>query len=157
MFLSEKEIKKLVDKGEIQIQPFDEAFQLFSAYVDIKISNRYYRYPKEIELELEMLDLKNPYINIVEQDYISEKGVVIEPQRFLIFESLEYLKVPDNVMVYVQPKFRLAKMGLVLTNSGFLEPGFEGNINLCIYNTNNMPVRVFPDMTLCHILFAKVF
>ncbi len=92
MFLSEKEIKRLVDKGEIQIQPFDEAFQLFSAYVDIKISNRYYRYPKEIELEIEMLDLKNPYINIVEQDYISEKGVVIEPQRFLIFESLDSLK-----------------------------------------------------------------
>ncbi len=155
MFLSGKKIEELIQKGEIEISPFDKEFQLQKSSVDIRLSNRYYRYPKDIELELEMLDPKNPYLNILEQDYISEKGVVLEEKKFLIFESLEYIKVPENVVIFLAPKFRLSKMGLKIVNAGMIEAGFEGNIEICVYNTNDLPVRLFSNMSICHLFFAK--
>ncbi len=155
MFLSDKKIEELIQKGEIEITPFDKEFQLQKNSVDIRLSNRYYRYPKDIEIELEMLDPKNPYLNILEKDYISEKGVVLEEKKFLVFESLEYIKVPENIAIFLAPKFRLSRMGLEIVNTGMIEAGFEGNIEICVYNTNDLPIRLFSNMSICHLFFAE--
>ncbi len=156
MILSSKKIEEYIEKNLIEISPFDKELQLQKNSIDIRTSNRYHRYPKDIELELEMLDPRNPYMNILEQDYISEKGAVLEPGKFIIIESLEYIKVPEDITVYIQPKFRLAKMGIHIVNTGWIESGFEGNLEICIYNANEMPIRVFPEMRICHIFFQKV-
>ncbi len=156
MLLSERDILKMIEKGEISISPFDKDFQLKKNSIDLKISNRYYRYPKEIEPELEILDPKNPYLNLIEKDYISEKGSVIEPKKFFITETIEYIKLSENIAGFIQPKFRLSKLGINLINTGWIESGFEGNIQLCLYNTNDFPVRIFPEMSLVHIFFQRI-
>jgi len=155
MVLTGKEIERMIDEGKIRIEPFDKDFQLQGMSVDLRISNRYYRYPKEIEIELEALDPKNPYLNLLETDYISDKGTIIEPKKFFITESVEYISVPENIAIFLQPKFRLAKMGIEIVNTGYIENGYEGNIEICLYNTNEFPIRIFPGMSLCHIAFIK--
>ncbi len=156
MVLSSREIERYLDGKLIEISPFDKELQLQKNSVDIRISNRYHRYPREIEVELEMLDPKNPYLTFLEQDYISENGAVIEAKKFFIVESLEYIKVPEDICIYIQPKFRLSRMGLHIVNAGLIEAGFEGNIEICLYNANEIPVRIFPEMRICHIFFQKV-
>ncbi|NPA53136.1 MAG: dCTP deaminase [Aquificae bacterium] len=156
MILSDKKIEEYIEKNLIEISPFDKELQLQKNSIDIRTSNRYHRYPKDIELEIEMLDPRNPYMNILEQDYISDKGAVLEPRKFFIVESLEYIKVPENIAIYIQPKFRLARMGLQIVNTGWIESGFEGNLEICIYNANEMPIRIFPEMRVCHIFFEEI-
>ncbi len=156
MVLSGRSIEKLINEGVIEISPFDKELQLQTTSVDIRLSNRYYRYPVDIEPELEMLDPKNPYMSILEKDYISEKGTVIKPKSFIISESLEYIKVSENISISIQPKFRISRLGIQILNQGLIEQGFEGNIELCLYNAGDMPVRIFPDMAICHIFFLKV-
>ncbi|SNZ03010.1 dCTP deaminase [Persephonella hydrogeniphila] len=155
MILKYQQIKELIRIGSIKIDPFDEELQLQPSSIDLRTSDRFYRYPKEIEPELQILDPKNPYLNILEKDFISEQGIVIEPAKFLIIETLEYISVPENITVFLQPKFRLARMGLSLINAGWLEHGYEGNITLCLQNVNDFPVRIFKNMPVVHIFLSK--
>ena len=155
MVLRAQQIKELIDIGSIEIDPFDEELQLQPSSVDLRISDRFYRFPKELEPELQILDPKNPYLNILEKDYISDKGIVVEPKRFFLVDCMEYISVPDNIAIFVQPKYRLTRLGLQLLNTGWIEHGFEGNITLCLYNTNEFPIRIFAGMSLVHIFFEK--
>ncbi|WP_457639000.1 dCTP deaminase [Persephonella sp.] len=155
MILRQEQIKQLIKIGSIEITPFDEELQLQPSSVDIRTSERWYRYPKELEPELQILDPKNPYMNILEREYISDSGIVVEPKSFILVDSYEYIKVPENIAVHLQQKFRLVKMGLQLINGGWLEHGFEGTVTLCLYNTNEFPVRLFKHMPVAQLFFAK--
>jgi len=155
MLLNHKQIKELLKIGSIEIDPFDEEMQLHPSSIDIRASDRFYRYPKELEPELQILDPKNPYLNLLEKDYISDRGIIIEPSKFFLVESLEYIKLPENLAPFLQPKFRLARMGLQLINAGWLEHGFEGNLTFCLYNANDYPVRLFAQMAVAQIFLTK--
>ncbi|NPA58136.1 MAG: dCTP deaminase [Aquificae bacterium] len=155
MLLNSKQIKELLKIGSIEIEPFDEELQLQPSSIDLRTSDRFYRYPRELEPELQILDPKNPYLNIMEKDYISDRGIVVEPKRFFVVDALEYINLPENIAPFLQPKFRLARMGLELVNTGWLEHGFEGNITFCIYNANEYPVRLFAGMSIAQIFLTK--
>lgn len=155
MILKDFQIQELIKIGSVEIDPFDEEAQLQPSSIDLRTSDKFYRYPPDLEPELQILDPKNPYLNILERDFISQKGVLIQPKQFFIIETLEYIKVPENISIYLQPKFRLTKMGVGLINAGWLEHGFEGNITLCLYNMNDFPVRIFSSMPVVHIFLDK--
>jgi len=156
LILSENKIKDYIEKGLISIEPFDIEYQLNGLFIDLTLSERFYRYSQEILYPLEMLDLKNPYSNILEKDFISDNGVVIEKNNVLIVETKEYVKVDESIAISIENKFRFSKMGLQILNTGIVGNGYEGNIVVVLYNTNDFPVRIFKDMKICHISFAEV-
>ncbi len=156
MILKKEQIKELIKIGSIEIDPFDEEAQLQASSVELTLSDRVYRYPVELEPQLQFLDPKNPYLQIIEHEYISPEGIVLEPNQFLIFETKEYLKVPGNTSIFIQLKFRLSRMGIHLINAGWTEHGFEGNITLCLYNCNQLPVKLYAGMEVIHAFFEKI-
>ncbi|MBK3331567.1 dCTP deaminase [Persephonella atlantica] len=155
MILKNKQIKELIKIGSIEINPFYEEAQLQASSVDLTLSDRVYRYPVELEPELQILDPKNPYLQIVEREYISAEGIVLKPGSFILAETKEYIKVSDNISLHIQPKFRLSKLGVQIVNAGWLEYGFEGNITLCLYNCNQLPVRLYEGMKIVQVFFEK--
>ena len=155
MLLKESQIKQLIKIGSISIEPFDVEFQLHGSYIDLRLSDRFYRYPEDLRPEVQILDPENPYFNILERDYISDKGIVLEPGGFYIFETLEYISIPENISIFLQPKLRLSRLGINLLNSGWIGYGYEGNLTLCVHDVNAYPVRIFKDMPIVHIFLSK--
>ena len=155
MILKEDQIKQLIKIGSISIEPFDIELQLHNSYIDLRLSDRFYRFPEDLQPEIQILDPENPYFNILERDYISDQGIVLEPGGLYILETLEYLYMPENVSIFLQPKLRLSKLGINLLNAGWIEYGFEGNLVLCVHNVNTYPVRIFKNMPAVHIFLSK--
>lgn len=155
MFLKEEQIKQLIKIGSVSINPFDVELQLNGSSIDLRLSDRFYRFPEDLKPEIQILDPENPYFNILERDYISDKGIVLEPGGFYIFETVEYISMPENISIFLQLKLRLSKMGVNLLNAGMIEHGFEGSLTLCIQNVNSYPVRVFKGMPVVHIFLSK--
>ncbi len=153
--LKENQIKQLIKIGSVSIEPFDIELQLKSSCIDLRLSDRFYRFPEDLQPEIQILDPENPYFNILERDYISDKGIVLEPGGFYIFETLEYISMPENISIFLQPKLRLSRLGINLLNAGWIEHGFEGNLILCIQNVNSYPVRIFKNMPIVHIFLSK--
>lgn len=78
----------------------------------------------------------------------------IPPHGFTLAYSYEYIKVPDDCIVYVVGKSTYARCGLHL-NFTVLEPGWEGNITLELSNCTDLPLKIYAMEGIAQLQFFK--
>lgn len=79
---------------------------------------------------------------------------VIPPNSFVLTRSLEYLRIPDDVMVVALGKSSYARCGIV-ANVTPLEPGWEGHVTLELSNTTPLPAKVYANEGIVQLLFFQ--
>ncbi len=79
---------------------------------------------------------------------------VIPPNSFVLTRSVEYLRVPDDVMVLALGKSSYARCGIV-ANVTPLEPGWEGHVTLELSNTTPLPAKVYANEGIVQLLFFQ--
>lgn len=83
-----------------------------------------------------------------------EDFIIIPPNGFALAESVEYMKIPDDVMCIVQGKSTYARAGIVCIVTP-LEPGWEGTVTLEFCNTTPSPVKMYVGEGCCQVTFYK--
>ena len=152
MILSDRKIKELLDKKELIIEPLDEV-QIQPSSVDLRLGNEFLIYPDEIEI----LDVKNPDLgNQLKKVVADEEGFIIQPKHFILATTREYIKLPDYLTAFVEGRSSLGRLGLFIENAGWVDAGFEGNITLEFYNANSRPLKIYPGMRICQLVFARM-
>ncbi|MEM6431150.1 MAG: dCTP deaminase [Deinococcota bacterium] len=84
----------------------------------------------------------------------SSEVCIIPPNSFVLTRSVEYLRVPDDVMVIALGKSSYARCGLV-ANVTPLEPGWEGHVTLELSNTTPLPAKVYANEGIVQLLFFQ--
>ncbi len=79
---------------------------------------------------------------------------VIPPNSFVLARTVEYFKIPRDVLVICLGKSTYARCGLIV-NVTPLEPAWEGHVTLEISNTTPLPARVYAGEGVCQFLFLK--
>ena len=79
---------------------------------------------------------------------------IIPPNSFALTRSLEYLRIPDDVMVVALGKSSYARCGIV-ANVTPLEPGWEGHVTLELSNTTPLPAKVYAFEGIVQLLFFQ--
>jgi dCTP deaminase len=79
---------------------------------------------------------------------------VIPPNSFALAVSVEYMRIPRNVLCVCVGKSTYARCGII-TNVTPLEPGWEGYITLEISNTTTLPARIYANEGLVQVLFFE--
>lgn len=79
---------------------------------------------------------------------------VIPPNSFALAASMEYIRVPRDVLCVCVGKSTYARCGII-TNVTPLEPGWEGNVTLEISNTTTLPAKVYAGEGLVQVLFFQ--
>lgn len=82
------------------------------------------------------------------------RSCLIAPHSFLLCRSLEYFRIPRNVLVLCQGKSTYARCGLVV-NVTPLEPEWEGYITISLINAGPLPLRVYADEGIAQAIFLK--
>jgi dCTP deaminase len=77
---------------------------------------------------------------------------VIPPNSFTLARSVEYFKIPRDVITVCVGKSTYARCGIIV-NVTPLEPEWEGFVTLEISNTAPLPARVYANEGLCQIVF----
>lgn len=86
---------------------------------------------------------------------VSGKGYVfIPPNSFVLTETIEYIKVPRDCIVWVAAKSSYARAGLVV-NATILEPEWEGTVTLELSNTTPLPVKVYSGEGIVQLIFQQ--
>ncbi|WP_366656744.1 dCTP deaminase [Fodinicurvata sp. EGI_FJ10296] len=80
------------------------------------------------------------------------KTCVIPPNSFVLASTVEYFRVPDDVLVICVGKSTYARCGIIV-NVTPLEPGWEGHVTLEFSNTTPLPARIYADEGACQFLF----
>lgn len=79
---------------------------------------------------------------------------VIPPTSFVLARSLEYFKIPRNVLVLCTGKSTYARIG-VIVNITPLEPEWEGYITIAISNTSSNPAKLYSDEGIAQVIFFE--
>lgn len=79
---------------------------------------------------------------------------VIPPNSFVLARTVEYFRIPKDVLVVCLGKSTYARCGLIV-NVTPLEPGWEGQVTLEISNTTPLPAKVYANEGIAQFLFYK--
>ncbi len=79
---------------------------------------------------------------------------VIPPNSFALARTVEYFRIPENVLVVCMGKSTYARCGIIV-NVTPLEPGWEGHVTLEFSNTTPLPAKIYANEGACQFLFFE--
>ncbi|QIK36749.1 dCTP deaminase [Caldichromatium japonicum] len=79
---------------------------------------------------------------------------IIPPNSFALAHTVEYFRIPRNVLCICMGKSTFARCGIIV-NVTPLEPEWEGHITLEISNTTPLPAKVYAHEGIAQILFLE--
>ncbi|MGC8757131.1 MAG: dCTP deaminase [Caldisericaceae bacterium] len=152
---SDKWIKQQASKG--MIEPF-ESSQIGSGKISFGVSS--YGYDMRIADEFKVFTNINTTIvdpkNFSTASFVDFKGdeCIIPPNSFALGKSVEYFKIPRDILCIVLGKSTYARAGIIV-NVTPLEPMWEGYVTIEISNTTPLPVKIYANEGIAQVLFLE--
>ena len=94
--------------------------------------------------------------NFDDKNYVDMKGpeLIIPPNGFALARTVEYFRIPRNVLTICLGKSTYARCGIIV-NVTPLEPEWEGHVTLEFSNTTNLPAVVYANEGVAQMLFLE--
>ncbi|MEM6681199.1 MAG: dCTP deaminase [Pseudomonadota bacterium] len=154
--MSDKWIRKTAEETGM-IEPFVDR-QHRSGTISYGLSS--YGYDARVSSEFKIFT--NVDSAIVDPKNFSEKSLVdrpgdeciIPPNSFALARTVEYFRIPKDVLVICLGKSTYARCGIIV-NVTPLEPGWEGHVTLEFSNTTPLPARIYANEGACQFLFFQ--
>ncbi|RKD75640.1 dCTP deaminase [Sinobaca qinghaiensis] len=148
MILSDITIREMMKNNELTIEPCSEE-QIQPASVDIRLGHHYLKID---ENAIASINLNEPAKYV---EFESDE-VIIPPHSFLLATTNEYIKLPNHLTAFVEGRSSIGRMGLFIQNAGWVDPGFEGEITLELYNANRLPIILQSGRRIAQLVFASM-
>lgn len=156
MLLNDRRIRELAQKG--MIEPFVSENMGQGAQISYGLTS--FGYDLRVADEFKIFtNIRNAVVDpkqISAEAFVDFQGsrCIIPPNSFALARSVEYFRIPDDIMVLCVGKSTYARCGII-TNVTPLEPGWEGHVTLEISNTSTLPAVVYANEGLCQVLFFQ--
>ena len=154
--LSDKWIKQMSLEKEM-IKPFVEnqqrgnniSFGLSSYGYDARVSNEFKIFTN---VHSTVVDPKK----FSQESFVTKKEdvCIIPPNSFVLASTVEYFKIPRDVLVICLGKSTYARCGIIV-NVTPLEPEWEGHVTLEFSNTTPLPAKIYANEGACQFIFLK--
>ncbi|HJS86687.1 MAG TPA: dCTP deaminase [Acetobacteraceae bacterium] len=79
---------------------------------------------------------------------------IIPPNSFALGRTVEYFRIPRDVLVICLGKSTYARCGIIV-NVTPLEPEWEGQVTIEISNTTPLPARIHANEGICQFIFLQ--
>jgi len=154
MILSGEQIREYIRQGRILIEPFDERL-IGPSQVDLRLGSKF-----RIFRATNLVDPSDR--NSIEEntELVDSKGkpFVIRPGQLILGVTLEKVAVPNDLVASIEGRSSIARMGVFIhISSGHVNPGSGSRgpipVTLEILNMNPAPVKLYPGMRICQLLF----
>ncbi|HVA67503.1 MAG TPA: dCTP deaminase [Elusimicrobiota bacterium] len=127
-----------------------------------KISYGLSSYGYDIRLADEYKIFTNVYGAVVDPKAFDPKAFVdyrgpfcvVPPNSFALARSVEYFRIPRNVLAICLGKSTFARCGIIV-NVTPLEPEWEGHLTIEISNTTPLPAKVYSEEGIAQLLFLE--
>jgi len=144
-----------LDKG--MIEPFEER-QVRQGVISYGLSS----YGYDIRIADTFKIFTNVYNTVVDpkafdpRSFVDVKSdvCIIPPNSFALGRSVEYFRIPRNVMTICVGKSTYARCGII-TNVTPFEPEWEGFVTLEISNTTPLPAKIYANEGIAQVLFFE--
>lgn len=148
MILSDKTIQRMLAEGSLRISPLTEG-QIQPASVDIRLG-RSFTVVEDSSTGIITMENEIRYKTLETDTYL------LLPNQFVLATTMEYVALPDDLTAFVEGRSSLGRMGLFIQNAGWVDPGFEGEITLELYNANRFAIELKAGRRVGQLVFAKM-
>lgn len=153
---SDKWIRRMAQEHRM-IEPFVNG-QVREGVISYGLSS----YGYDIRVSNEFKIFTNVHSAVVDPKHFNEKSFidyhgdicVIPPNSFVLAQTVEYFRIPRNVLTVCVGKSTYARCGLIVNVTPF-EPEWEGFVTLEISNTTPLPARIYANEGIAQVLFFE--
>lgn len=148
MILSDGEIRELMESGLLDISPLEKG-QIQPASVDITLGNTF------AIVEDVASGIIDPTKSVSYTTFNTEHFLLL-PGQFVLATTREYIRLPDDLTSFVEGRSSWGRLGLFIQNAGWVDPGFEGEITLELFNANRCAIELSAGLRIGQLVFAKM-
>ena len=153
---SDNWIKKMALE-EKMIEPFTDK-QTTQGAISYGVSS----YGYDIRVTDEFKVFTDVFNTVVDPKNFNEKSFVtmvtdeciIPPNSFALARTVEYFRIPKNVITVCLGKSTYARCGIIVNVTPF-EPEWEGHVTLEISNTTPLPAKIYANEGIAQVLFFE--
>ena len=139
------------------IEPFAEG-KVRPGVISFGVSS----YGYDIRIAEEFKIFTNVYSAVVDPKNFDPAGMVdfkgevciIPPNSFALARTVEYFRIPRNVLTICVGKSTYARCGIIVNVTPF-EPEWEGYVTLEISNTTPLPAKIYANEGIAQVLFFE--
>jgi dCTP deaminase len=158
MILSDADIHRRLDEGDLAIEPLDDPeLQIQPASVDLRLGREF------LEFERTNIACIHPDSAAETDDYVSETVVpegedfVLHPGDFVLGTTVERVEIPRDLIAHVEGRSSLGRLAIVIhATAGIADPGYRGQITLELSNLGAAPVALSPGMRISQLTFTEL-
>ena len=154
--LSDRWIRRMAqEKG--MIEPFVDA-QKREGVISYGLSS--YGYDARVGTDFKIFTNVNSSVvdpkNFDQQSFVDRNTEVciIPPNSFALARTVEYFRIPRDVLVICVGKSTYARCGIIV-NVTPLEPEWEGHVTLEFSNTTPLPAKIYANEGIAQVLFFE--
>jgi dCTP deaminase len=153
--MNDKWIIKSAKKG--MIQPFEKS-QVGKGVISFGVSS--YGYDMRIADEFKVFDQDSAAFadpkNFADFHFKEFKGniCVIPPNSYVLARSVEYFKIPRDILAITFGKSTYARSGIIVNVTPF-EPEWEGFVTISIANLAPVPAKIYANEGIAQVIFLK--
>jgi dCTP deaminase len=94
--------------------------------------------------------------NFDSKSFVDIKGdvCIIPPNSFALASTIEYFKIPRDVLTVCLGKSTYARCGIIVNVTPF-EPEWEGHVTIEISNTTPLPAKIYANEGIAQVLFFQ--
>ncbi len=169
MVLSDRDIKARLKKGDLIIKDLDLDVQVGPSSVDLRLGDRFRMFKMS---DHSMIDPASYHDGLIKKWadgqteieectytrlYVSTKPFILHPGEFVLASLKEYISIPDDLVGRLEGRSSLGRLGLMVhSTAGYVDPGFSGHLTLELANVGKLPVKLYPGMRICQIVFQDM-
>ena len=139
------------------IEPFEDR-QVRTGVVSFGLSS----YGYDVRVADEFKVFTNVYNTVVDPKQfdprsfvdIREDVCIIPPNSFALARTIEYFRVPRDVLTVCLGKSTYARCGIIVNVTPF-EPEWEGHVTIEISNTTPLPAKIYANEGIAQVLFFQ--
>lgn len=157
MILSDRTIRQYVESHNM-IEPFVAHQEVPQGAISHGLSA--YGYDARVADEFKIFTNVNNAVvdpkHFSSESFVDRKGpeCIIPPNSFVLARTVEYFRIPRDILVICLGKSTYARCGIVV-NVTPLEPEWEGHVTLEFSNTTPLPAKIYAFEGACQFLFFK--
>ena len=154
MILSNEDIKKALEAGEIKITPKPKEEQIGPASVDLTLAEDFLKIKKEhIGKALDLDKIRQEDVT----EKIPGKSIELKTGELVLGKTLEKIELPNNICGWIQGRSSFARLGTAIhITAAFIQPGSRNRQVLEMINFAPFSVTVRAGMRPCQVIFEKM-
>lgn len=159
MILSDSEIKKRLENGDLKVESLIEKNifeQIWPASLDFRLGNTFKIYKKSRQTVIDSkLWVDSKYVETVTLK--EGEKFILHPGDFVLWVTAEKIKIPYDLVARCEGRSSIWRLGVIIHSTAwFIDPGFEGTITLEMTNINELPVALYVGMRIGQFAFEKI-